>query len=408
VLRGEGAWDVNDIPQWRLPYAAETRVGSDAHRDQVMVEFADPVPQNRLTILARSVLALPQLIALWALGVAAEAVLIIGWFGALCTGRLPGFAAAYLSGYLRWQTRVCAYLLLLTGHYPPFSLEDGAYPVRLTVRPGRLNQLAVLFRVVLGIPAMILASLLWFGLCVVTLFVIWLVVLFAGTMPRAAHQALAAVVRYFARFSGYMLLLTGEYPSGLFGDRPARSHRSRPAAGSAAAAGPQWLLVLSDAAKRLVGLFLGVGVAGFAGYVVLIAAIAGGGPAPARAGGDHQVRASYAILSRTLRSLESKTTACTASNDALSCVTGLDRSVAQSLADFESALRSARMPSAAATTAANRLAAATGRAELVFQRLASATTTAAYEQVAAAVNVERIMDQVGMDYVRLGVALSRS
>jgi Domain of unknown function (DUF4389) len=363
-----------------------------------VVEFPGPVPQRRLTILARLLLAIPQLFALWTLGVAAEAVVVVGWFGALFTGRLPDFAAEYLSGYLRWQTRVYGYLLLLTGQYPPFSLEDNDYPVRLRVRPGRLNRLAVLFRLVLAIPAMVVTGVLWFGLSLPTLFIIWLIVLFTGTMPGTIHQALAATARYFVRFAGYMLLLTGEYPTGLFGDRP--DH----------AGAPPWL-VLSDAAKRLVGTFLGVGVAGFACYVALVAAMAAtaaGGPAPTRADAFHQVRASYAALNRTLKSLGPETAACANRSDPLACITAVDRNVARALSAFDSTLRSISMPSSAATVAAGRLGIAVDRAEQVFERLGSATTPAQYTQAAAGSNVERIMDRVGVDYMRLGIALNSS
>jgi hypothetical protein len=393
VLRGQGAWDVTDLPQSRLPKSAET--GAGIGPDQLTVEFPGPLPQYRLTILARLVLVIPQLIALWMLGVAAEAVVVVGWFGALFTGRLPDFAAEYLSGYLRWQTRVYGYLLLLTGQYPPFSLEDDDYPVRLRVLPGRLNRLAVLFRVVLAVPAMAVTGVLWFGLCLPVLFIIWVVVLFTGTMPATVHQALAATARYFVRFAGYMLLLTSEYPKGLFGDRPDP-------------ASPR-LLVLSEAAKRLVGVFVGVGIAGLACYVALVAAMAAtaaSGPAPTRASAFHQVRGSYATLNRTLRSLGPKTAGCASRSDPLGCVTAVDRSVADAFAAFDSTLRTTPMPSAAATAAAGRLATAAEGAEQVFLRLGSATTPAQYTRAAAGSNVGRIIDQVGMDYMRLALVLN--
>jgi len=74
----------------------------------VLVGFAGSAPQSRLTVLVRIILAIPQLFVLWLLGIAAMVVTIIGWFGALFTGRLPVFAADFLAGYLRWLTRVYA------------------------------------------------------------------------------------------------------------------------------------------------------------------------------------------------------------------------------------------------------------------------------------------------------------
>ena len=98
----------------------------------VLIAFAGPAPQSRLTVAFRLILAIPQFIVVWALTIAAEVLAIIGWFAALFIGRLPGFVADFLSGFLRWQTRVFGYAILLTDVYPPFSLEDADYPI-----PGR-------------------------------------------------------------------------------------------------------------------------------------------------------------------------------------------------------------------------------------------------------------------------------
>src|SRR5579859_3296612 len=112
----------------------------------VLIAFAGPAPQSRLTVLIRILMVIPHLVVLWALAIAAYVVVIIGWFGALFTGRLPGFAADFLTGFVRWQARVFGYAILLTDVYPPFTLEDADYPIRVAVRPGQLNRLAVLFR----------------------------------------------------------------------------------------------------------------------------------------------------------------------------------------------------------------------------------------------------------------------
>ncbi len=185
----------------------------------VLVAFAGSAPQSRLTVLVRLIMVIPQLIVLWLLGIAAMVVAVIGWFGALFTGRLPVFAADFLTGYLRWLTRVYAYLILLTDVYPPFSRDDADYPVRVAVMPGRLNRLAVLFRIFLLIPCWIVAGIVINGAFSIFLFVTWLIVLISGRMPDTIHQALAAVLRYYVRTVGYALMLTSAYPGGLFGDQ---------------------------------------------------------------------------------------------------------------------------------------------------------------------------------------------
>jgi hypothetical protein len=204
----------------------------------------------------RLILAIPHLLALYALGAAAGFVLIIGWLGALVTGRTPRFAATYLSGYLRWYARVGGYLLLLTDEYPPFTLGDADFPVRLAVGSGKLNRLTVLFRGILAIPVAIVWLLLSFGLAVAVIFIGWPTALIAGRLPAAVHQALAAVLRYSIRYSGYAYLLTGAYPAGLFGDKP--GHWGPEAGAYAEDASSR--LALSPGARRLVGLMLVVGL----------------------------------------------------------------------------------------------------------------------------------------------------
>ncbi|HEX6453503.1 MAG TPA: DUF4389 domain-containing protein [Trebonia sp.] len=204
------------------PAASARRAGDDAPGTSgpVLVAIAMPAAQNRASVAFRLILAIPHFAALYVLGIAASVVAVLGWLGALVTGRLPGFAATYLSGYTRWYCRVGAYLLLLTDAYPPFSFEEAPYPVRMEARPGRLNRLSVLFRLVLAIPAAFASAIVFSGVSTVVIFIAWLTALVVGRLPGSLHQAFAAVLRYAARYYGYLYLVTDAYPAGLFGDRP--------------------------------------------------------------------------------------------------------------------------------------------------------------------------------------------
>jgi hypothetical protein len=222
------------------PYQAPSGPGP------IEVGFAGPAAQRRVTVFFRLILAIPQFIVLYVLVIAAEIVAVIGWFAALFTGRLPEFAVEFLSGVLRWQARVSAYYLLLTDQYPPFSLDDADYLVRVAARPGPLNRLAVLFRIILIIPAGIVVGVLTYGLETIAMFVVWLIVLINGRMPDALHAAISLVLRYTIRYLGYFFLLTSEYPGGLYGDQPGAAGPSGfpagpgfPAAGYSPAAGPE-------------------------------------------------------------------------------------------------------------------------------------------------------------------------
>jgi hypothetical protein len=80
------------------------------------------LPRDRLGVAFRLILAIPQLIALWAISIAWAMTTLIAWFSILITGRYPVVLYDFAVGALRWNLRVEAYLLLLSDRYPPFSL----------------------------------------------------------------------------------------------------------------------------------------------------------------------------------------------------------------------------------------------------------------------------------------------
>jgi Domain of unknown function (DUF4389) len=79
--------------------------------------------RNRLTVGFRLILAIPQLIVLAVLGIAAFVAWVIALFAVLFTGRWPEGLRTFVVGYMRWYTRFEAYVGLLTDQYPPFSLD---------------------------------------------------------------------------------------------------------------------------------------------------------------------------------------------------------------------------------------------------------------------------------------------
>jgi len=184
--------------------------------------YAGTAPQRRLTVAFRIILVIPQFIVLYFLGIATLFVVVIGWFAALFMGRFPEWAHSFISGVVRWYTRVGAYMFLLTDRYPPFSLDDEAYPARpILPAPGRLNRWAVLFRIILAIPAGAFCQIVEYGLTFPLLLVMWFVVLIRGRMPPSLYASYSALLRYQVRFHAYFLMLTSEYAWGMLGDRVA-------------------------------------------------------------------------------------------------------------------------------------------------------------------------------------------
>ena len=186
---------------------------------RVELEFVGTAEQNRVTVAFRIILAIPQLIVLAVLSIAAFVVLVIGWFGALFTGELPEWAHTFLGGFIRWSTRVGAYMFLLTDQYPPFSFEDMAYPVRPVLpERGQLNRVTVLFRIFVAIPAFVFYQIVQNGLTFPLLIVMWFVVLFTGTMPASLYPTYMALLRYEVRFHSWFAMITPEYAWGMLGD----------------------------------------------------------------------------------------------------------------------------------------------------------------------------------------------
>jgi hypothetical protein len=79
--------------------------------------------RNRLTVLLRLIWVIPAYVVVYFVGIAASVVLLLAWFIVLFTGRWPEGMREFCIGYFRWNTRVQAYIFLLTDEYPPFRLE---------------------------------------------------------------------------------------------------------------------------------------------------------------------------------------------------------------------------------------------------------------------------------------------
>jgi len=393
---------------WQAPPISSTGPVLSSEPSPVLVSYPGPAAQRRWTIAIRIILAVPHFFVLWILSIALEVVVFISWFAALFSGRLPAWAHTFITGVLRWQARAYAYALLLTDVYPPFSLDDDpAYPVRLLTRPTRLNRLAVLFRLILLVPAALISAVAAYGLSVLS-FIGWLIALVIGKLPEPIHQAVAAVNRYAVRYGGYASMVTGEYPGGLFGDERAPSRESAPTAVAEPAIGAfaesevqveapadPWRLVLSDAAKGTLGAFLVLGVA------VWVAGITAE-TLTAKTGVSNtvslvQIEHANTVLGRTLSPFPTSVTAC---GQQLTCVTQLDSGAGQAFETFATSVRGAGVSGSAAPDAST-LANDANTAGKALLQLGSATSVGQYESVVSSSNLQQSLQQVGADYLKL-------
>jgi hypothetical protein len=181
-------------------------------RPAVQIQVSDDLRRSRITVFFRLLLFLPHLVWLLLWGVAALVAVIVGWFAALVTGRLPGALHRFVAAYVRYATHAFAYLFLTANPFPGFTGIPGSYPVDLEIDPPEpQSRWKTLLRVFLAIPAFLVSSGLTSALFFVGLFG-WFVSLATGRMPAGLRNLGVFAQRYSGQTNAYFLLLTDRYP----------------------------------------------------------------------------------------------------------------------------------------------------------------------------------------------------
>lgn len=181
----------------------------------IRLQVTDDLRRTRLTVFFRPILVIPH--ALWLVLLMVVAVLAVlgNWFVTLVQGRAHVGLHNFLAGYLRYATHVTAYLLLIADPYPRFYLinEVSEYPIDLEVAPPEVqNRWTVAFRLILAIPAMIVAGILRNLSGVLAVFS-WFVALFTARVPEGIRNFAVLALRYESQTYAYIALLTSRYPS---------------------------------------------------------------------------------------------------------------------------------------------------------------------------------------------------
>jgi Domain of unknown function (DUF4389) len=185
---------------------------------------SEDLERSRLTVFFRLLLVIPHLIWLSLWGIAAFVAVIVNWFATLFNGRSPDGLHNFLVAYIRYAIHVGAYLLLAAEPFPDFLGKPG-YPVDVEIAPPRpQNRWKVGFRIVLAIPALLVAGALTsgsartygvsygYGLAGVAAVFGWFVALAQARLPRGLRDAIAYALSYSAQLDAYLFLLTDRYP----------------------------------------------------------------------------------------------------------------------------------------------------------------------------------------------------
>lgn len=178
--------------------------------------------RNRLTALFRIILVVPMAIFVasfapnwsnntdsWTVGVLILPVALAILFRQV----YPTYLLAFNEALLALQTRVDAYVLLLTDEYPSIEDNDVVSVTFPEVDAKALNRWLPLIKWFLAIPLYLVGIAYIIYSAFLTLFA-WFSILFTGNYPEFCAEGVVGTIAYWNRVVGYALVLvTDEYPS---------------------------------------------------------------------------------------------------------------------------------------------------------------------------------------------------
>jgi hypothetical protein len=189
----------------------------------VKVTYAEDEGQNRLWgipllgLIVRTILCIPQAIVLAILVLVLYVIVLLNWIPILFNGRQAGWIYSIAGGLFRLSLRVSAYILLITGRYPPFGL-GGEHTVDVTLGESEAQNrlwgipiVGVMIRAILLIPHLIVLTLLGIVVGILALFT-WVPVLLTGRTADWVVRWVGGFYRWSFRVYAYAFLLTGRYP----------------------------------------------------------------------------------------------------------------------------------------------------------------------------------------------------
>lgn len=231
VVRGTAPRGLRDLATYTLGYGAQAGgylllltdryPSSDPALLEPLPELAehpvravvsDELGRSRLTILFRLLLSFPHLVWLTLWAVPALFAVVAAWLVALVTGRVPTPLHRFLAAYVRYWTHVVAYLYVIGRRFPGFTGREGSYGIDVRIDPPKAqSRWKTLFRLLLAIPGLLVASALGNALFVLAILG-WWVGLVLGRMPEGLRNLGASCLRYTAQTYAYLGLLTDRYP----------------------------------------------------------------------------------------------------------------------------------------------------------------------------------------------------
>jgi hypothetical protein len=181
--------------------------------------------RNRLTALFRLILVVPMAIFVASFAPSADlssgdaSYFMVGFlslpvFLAIVFRQIyPSYILSFNEALLSLQTRVDAYVLMLTDEFPSIEENDVVSVTFPEVDAKALNRWLPLIKWFIAIPLYLVG--IFYAIYAAFLTLIgWISILFTGNYPEKCAEGVVGTIAYWNRVIGYALLLvTDEYPT---------------------------------------------------------------------------------------------------------------------------------------------------------------------------------------------------
>jgi hypothetical protein len=181
--------------------------------------------RNRMTALFRLILVAPAFIFVSSFasfsdlssdstaGIAAGFLILPVVLALVVRQAYPSYLLAFNEALISLQTRLTAYMVVLTDEYPSIEDNDVVSVTFPEVDPKALNRFLPLVKWLLALPLYIVGIIYAIYAIFLTLFA-WINVIFTGNYPERCAEGVVGTIAFWNRVTGYALLMvTDEYPT---------------------------------------------------------------------------------------------------------------------------------------------------------------------------------------------------
>jgi hypothetical protein len=183
------------------------------------MRVVEDLRRSRLTVFFRLALSIPHFVWLTLWTIVVLLVSIVAGIVVLIRGRLPDGLHRFFTAYIRYAVHVYAYSSLAANPFPGFAGAPG-YEIDVEFDPpAPQNRWKTFFRIVLVIPALLMASALtgsgssFGGVLFLCGFLIWFAAMVKGSAPEGLSRLQWYCLHYSAQVGAYGLFVTDRYPT---------------------------------------------------------------------------------------------------------------------------------------------------------------------------------------------------